>query len=80
MFVDDDVIVEIVFFGIGEVLFKGEIGEVVVIVFSLDLLIVWFLVGDLSVFVIDDIGDSQLCIVGWCGCVDQVIKVKGMFI
>jgi phenylacetate-CoA ligase len=80
MFVDDDVIVEIVSPGTGEVLPKGEIGEVVVTVLSSDLPIVRFSVGDLSALATDDIGDSQPRIVGWRGRADQATKVKGMFI
>ena len=79
MFVDDDVIVEIVSPGTGDPLPAGEIGEVVVTVLNDAHPLVRFSVGDLSAF-ISEPGDTQKRIVGWRGRADQATKVKGMFI
>ena len=79
MFVDDDVIVEIVSPGTGTPLPAGEIGEVVVTVLNEMHPIVRFSVGDLSAFMSES-GDTQKRIVGWRGRADQATKVKGMFI
>jgi len=79
MFVDDDVIVEIVSPGTDDPLPHGEIGEVVVTVLSETHPIVRFSVGDLSAFM-SETGDTQKRIVGWRGRADQATKVKGMFI
>ena len=79
MFVDDDVIVEIVSPGTGDPLPAGEIGEVVVTVLNEAHPLVRFSVGDLSAFM-NETGDTQKRIVGWRGRADQATKVKGMFI
>lgn len=79
MFVDDDVIVEIVSPGTSDPLPAGEIGEVVVTVLNEAHPIVRFSVGDLSAFM-SETGDTQKRIVGWRGRADQATKVKGMFI
>lgn len=79
MFVDDDVIVEIVSPGTAEPLPAGEIGEVVVTVLNESHPVVRFSVGDLSAFM-SETGDTQKRIVGWRGRADQATKVKGMFI
>lgn len=79
MFVDDDVIVEIVSPGTGDPLPAGEIGEVVVTVLNEAHPVVRFSVGDLSTFMSEP-GDTQKRIVGWRGRADQATKVKGMFI
>ena len=79
MFVDDDVIVEILSPGTGDPLPAGEIGEVVVTVLNEVHPLVRFSVGDLSAFMSES-GDTQKRIVGWRGRADQATKVKGMFI
>ena len=79
MFVDDDVIVEIVSPGTGDPLPAGEIGEVVVTVLNVAHPVVRFSVGDLSAYM-NETGDTQKRIVGWRGRADQATKVKGMFI
>ncbi len=79
MFVDDDVIVEIVSPGTGNPLPVGEIGEVVVTVLDEMHPIVRFSVGDLSALM-NQSADTQKRIVGWRGRADQATKVKGMFI
>ena len=79
MFVDDDVIVEIVSPGTADPLPPGEIGEVVVTVLNEAHPVVRFSVGDLSAFM-SETEDTQKRIVGWRGRADQATKVKGMFI
>ena len=79
MFVDDDVIVEILSPGTGNPVPAGEIGEVVVTVLNETHPLVRFSVGDLSAFM-SETGDTQKRIVGWRGRADQAAKVKGMFI
>ena len=79
MFVDDDVIVEILSPGTANPVPAGEIGEVVVTVLNESHPIVRFSVGDLSAFM-SETGDTQKRIVGWRGRADQATKVKGMFI
>ena len=76
MFVDDDVIVEIVSPGTADPLPAGEIGEVVVTVLNAEHPVVRFSVGDLSAFM-HETGDTQKRIVGWRGRADQATKVKG---
>ncbi len=78
MFVDDEVIVEIVSPGTGEPVPHGEIGEVVVTVLSDQHPVIRLSVGDLSAFM--DADALQPRIVGWRGRADQATKVKGMFI
>lgn len=79
MFVDDDVIVEIVSPGTGDALPNGEIGEVLVSVLNEAHPVIRFSVGDLSAFM-KETGDTQKRIVGWRGRADQATKVRGMFI
>lgn len=79
MFVDDEVIVEIVSPGTGNPLPAGEIGEVLVTVLNTAHPIIRFSVGDLSA-VMSEAGDTQKRIVGWRGRADQATKVRGMFI
>lgn len=78
MFVDDDVILEIVTPGTGTPVADGEIGEVLVTVLNPDYPLVRFSVGDLSAIMPD--ADGAKRIVGWRGRADQAAKVKGMFI
>ena len=78
MFVDDDVILEIVTPGTGDRVTDGEIGEVLVTVLNPDYPLIRFSVGDLSAVMPDTTGARR--IVGWRGRADQAAKVKGMFI
>ena len=78
MFIDDDVIVEIVSPGTGDPVPHGEIGEVLVTVLSEVHPVIRLSVGDLSAFMSAD--DPKPRIVGWRGRADQATKVKGMFI
>lgn len=78
MFVDDDVILEIVTPGTGDRVADGEVGEVLVTVLNPDYPLVRFSVGDLSAILPDTSGARR--IVGWRGRADQAAKVRGMFI
>ena len=78
MFVDDEVIVEIVSPGTGDRVPHGEIGEVVVTVLSDVHPVIRLSAGDLSAFM--DADGLPPRIVGWRGRADQATKVRGMFI
>jgi len=78
MFLDDEVIVELVSTGTGDLVRDGEIGEVVVTVLSETHPVIRLSVGDLSAFM--NANDPQPRIVGWRGRADQATKVRGMFI
>jgi len=82
MFIDDDVIVEIVTPGTGTPVADGEIGEVLVTVLNPDYPLIRFSVGDLSAIMPHAYDGSITAkrIVGWRGRADQATKVKGMFI
>lgn len=82
MFIDDNVIVEIVTPGSGTPIATGEIGEVLVTVLNPDYPLLRFSVGDLSAIMPDtyDGGTTARRLVGWRGRADQAAKVKGMFI
>lgn len=82
MIVDEGVIVEIVHPGTGDVLPLGEIGEVVVTLFSKEYPLVRFATGDLSAVMAGQspCGRTNMRLKGWMGRADQTTKVKGMFI
>jgi phenylacetate-CoA ligase len=74
LFVNDDVIVEIVRAGSGDPVALGAVGEVVVTALRGDFPLLRLATGDLSAFL-----DSTR-IRGWMGRADQTTKVKGMFV
>lgn len=82
MIVDEDVILEIVTPGTGDVVETGEIGEVLVTVLNPDYPLIRFSTGDLSAILpgVSPCGRTGPRIVGWRGRADQATKVKGMFI
>jgi len=82
LIVDEDIIVEIVRPGTGEVVEEGEVGEVVVTNFSAAYPLVRFGTGDLSAVLrgASPCGRTNLRIKGWMGRADQTTKVKGMFV
>lgn len=82
MIVDEELIVEIVHPGTGEVVDAGEIGEVVVTSFNQDYPLVRFATGDLSRILPEQstCGRSNTRIAGWLGRADQTTKVRGMFV
>ncbi len=82
MIVDEDIILEIVRPGTGEVLPDGDVGEVVVTTFNPDYPLIRFGTGDLSAVLPGTCptGRTNLRIKGWMGRADQTAKVKGMFV
>jgi phenylacetate-CoA ligase len=79
---DEDVVVEIVRPGTGEVLPDGEVGEVLVTGFSAAYPLIRFATGDLSAVLpgTSPCGRSNMRIRGWMGRADQAAKVRGMFV
>lgn len=82
MIVNEDLIVEIVRPGTGEVLPEGEVGEVVVTSFNPAYPMVRLGTGDLSAILPgrSPCGRTNTRIKGWMGRADQRTKVKGMFV
>jgi phenylacetate-CoA ligase len=82
MVIDEDIILEIVRPGTGEVLPDGEVGEVVVTSFNPDYPLIRFGTGDLSAVLpgLCPTGRTNTRIKGWMGRADQTAKVKGMFV
>jgi phenylacetate-CoA ligase len=80
--VDEGVLVEIVRPGTGDPLPDGEVGEVVVTVFTPDYPMLRFGTGDLSAMLPGacPTGRSNRRIKGWMGRADQTAKVRGMFV
>lgn len=80
--IDEDIYVEIVRPGSNDIVPDGEVGEVVVSMFSSIYPLIRFGTGDLSTF----IPGRSLCgrtnrrLKGWMGRADQTTKVKGMFV
>ena len=79
---DENVIVEIVRPGTGDVVAEGEVGEVVVTVLNADYPLVRFGTGDLSAVLAGPCptGRTNTRIKGWLGRADQTTKVRGMFV
>ncbi|MBC8268993.1 MAG: AMP-binding protein [Rhodospirillaceae bacterium] len=82
MIVDEGVIVEIVRPGTGDPLPEGEVGEVVVTLFSKEYPLVRFATGDLSAVMAgaSPCGRTNMRLRGWMGRADQTTKIKGMFV
>lgn len=82
MIVDEDVIVEIVRPGTGDPVPSGEVGEVVVTLFSKEFPLVRYATGDLSAVMegTSPCGRTNMRLKGWMGRADQATKVKGMFV
>ncbi len=82
MIVDEGVIVEIVRPGTGDPLPEGEVGEVVVTLFSKEYPLVRFATGDLSAVMSgpSPCGRTNMRLKGWMGRADQTTKIKGMFV
>jgi len=79
---DEQIIVEIVRPGSGEVLPEGEVGEVVVTTLNPDYPLIRFGTGDLSAILPGacPTGRTNARIKGWLGRADQTTKVRGMFV
>jgi phenylacetate-CoA ligase len=82
LLIDEDLIVEIVRPGTGDVVAPGEVGEVVVTSFNADYPLVRFGTGDMSAVFAEPspCGRTNLRIKGWMGRADQTTKVRGMFV
>lgn len=82
MVLDEELILEIVRPGTGDVLPEGEVGEVVLTSFNPDYPLIRFATGDLSAILpgISPCGRTNQRIRGWLGRADQTTKVKGMFV
>ncbi|WP_120495912.1 phenylacetate--CoA ligase family protein [Kiloniella sp. EL199] len=82
MILDEDVIVEIVRPGTGDLVTEGEVGEVVVTSFNPNYPLIRFATGDLSALMPgqSSCGRTNRRIKGWMGRADQTTKVRGMFI
>lgn len=82
MLLDEDLILEIVRPGTGDVVAEGEVGEVVITSFNPDYPLIRFGTGDMSAILpgISPCGRTNTRIKGWMGRADQTTKVKGMFV
>jgi phenylacetate-CoA ligase len=84
MFLDEDVLVEIVHPVTGAPMAAGDIGEVVVTLFNHDYPLVRFATGDMSAVLTDatasPCGRTGTRIRGWLGRADQATKVRALFV
>ena len=82
MILDEDIILELVYPGTGDLVKEGEVGEVVVTTFNPDYPLIRFGTGDLSTILpgISPCGRTNTRIRGWMGRADQTTKVKDMFV
>ncbi|MCZ4282516.1 AMP-binding protein [Kiloniella laminariae] len=82
MILDEDVIVEIVRPGTGDLVEDGEVGEVVVTCFNPNYSLIRFATGDLSAILPGQspCGRTNRRIKGWMGRADQTTKIRGMFV
>lgn len=82
LIIDEGVLVEIVRPGSDDLVEDGEVGEVVVTVFSDIYPLIRFGTGDLSMFIpgVSACGRTNRRLKGWMGRADQTTKVKGMFV
>jgi phenylacetate-CoA ligase len=85
MVLSEDLILEIVRPGTGDLCALGEVGEIVITSFNPDYPLIRFGTGDLTK-VLEDASPESLCgrtntrIAGWMGRADQTTKVRGMFV
>jgi phenylacetate-CoA ligase len=82
MVIDEEVYVEIVRPGTGDLVADGEVGEVVVTNFSRNYPLIRFATGDMSAIMVGQspCGRTNKRIKGWMGRADQATKVRGMFV
>jgi len=80
--VDENLIVEIVRPGTGDVVPDGEVGELVATSLNPDYPLIRFGTGDLSAILAGTCptGRTNVRIKGWLGRADQTAKVRGMFV
>lgn len=82
LMIDEQVYLEIVQPGSGQLVADGEVGEVVVTALNPDYPLIRFATGDLSAIMPGNsqCGRTNRRIKGWMGRADQTAKVRGMFI
>jgi phenylacetate-CoA ligase len=82
MVIDEEVYVEIVRPGTGDLVADGEVGEVVVTNFNRHYPLIRFATGDMSAIMVGQspCGRTNKRIKGWMGRADQATKVRGMFV
>ena len=82
MVVNEDIILEIVRPGTGELVAQGDVGEIVVTTLDPDHPWIRLAIGDLTAALpgTSPCGRTNLRIKGWMGRADQTTKVKGMFV
>ncbi|MFZ6641357.1 phenylacetate--CoA ligase family protein [Undibacterium sp. TC4M20W] len=82
MILDEDLILEIVRPGTGDLVAEGEVGEVLITSFNPDYPLIRFGTGDMSAILpgTSPCGRTNQRIKGWMGRADQTTKVKGMFV
>ncbi len=82
MIVNENTIVEIVKPGTGVPVEDGEVGEVLVTVFSQGYPMIRLATGDLSAILpgVSPCGRTNQRLKGWLGRADQTAKIKGMFV
>ena len=82
LILDEELILEIVRPGTGDLVEPGEVGEVLITNFSQEYPLIRFATGDLSAYLPGEspCGRSNVRIKGWLGRADQTSKVRGMFV
>ena len=82
MVLDEEVLLEIVRPGSGDLVAPGDIGEVVVTLFNPDYPLIRFATGDLSALLVGGAPGvrTNVRIKGWMGRADQTTKVRAMFV
>jgi len=82
MVLDEEVLLEIVRPGTGDLVAPGDIGEVVVTLFNDDYPLIRFATGDLSALLLGELPGvrTNSRIKGWLGRADQTTKVRAMFV
>jgi phenylacetate-CoA ligase len=81
MVLSEDVILEIVRPGTGDVCDEGEVGEIVITNLNADYPLIRFGTGDMTkVLFADNDQYTNTRIAGWMGRADQTTKVRGMFV
>jgi phenylacetate-CoA ligase len=82
MVLDEELILEIVRPGTGDLVKPGEVGEVVITTLNPDYPLIRFATGDLSAVIPgpSPCGRTNTRIKGWMGRADQTTKIRGMFV
>ncbi|NRA85284.1 MAG: AMP-binding protein, partial [Gammaproteobacteria bacterium] len=82
LIVSEDILLEIVKPGTGDLVAEGEVGEIVITSFNRDYPLIRFATGDLSALLpgVSPCGRTNMRIKGWMGRADQTTKIKGMFV